>query len=85
MREVGSFEAKTHLARLLDEVAAGGEVVITRRGRPVARLVPAAGTDLSLRQAAAARIRALGADIARQTDQPLDAAAILAARDEGRA
>jgi prevent-host-death family protein len=36
---VGSFEAKTHLARLLDEVAAGGAVTITRRGRPVARMI----------------------------------------------
>ncbi|HVL37084.1 MAG TPA: type II toxin-antitoxin system prevent-host-death family antitoxin [Burkholderiales bacterium] len=39
---VGSFEAKTKLAELLDKVEAGETVVITRRGRPVARLVPAA-------------------------------------------
>ncbi len=39
---VGSFEAKTHLARLLDEVAAGGDVTITRRGRPVARIIAVA-------------------------------------------
>lgn len=32
-------EAKTHLSALLEEVAAGEDVVITRRGRPVARLV----------------------------------------------
>ncbi len=41
MKEVGTFEAKTHLSALLDEVAAGTEVVITRRGIAVARLVPA--------------------------------------------
>ena len=41
MKEVGTFEAKTHLSALLDEVAAGMEVVITRRGIAVARLVPA--------------------------------------------
>ena len=40
-RVVGSFEAKTHLAALLDEVAQGGEVLICRRGVPVARLIPA--------------------------------------------
>ncbi len=40
MRTVGSYEAKTHLARLLDEVADGGTVTITRHGRAVARLVP---------------------------------------------
>jgi prevent-host-death family protein len=38
-RTVGVHEAKTHLSRLLDEVAAGREVVITRRGEEVARLV----------------------------------------------
>jgi prevent-host-death family protein len=37
---VGVHEAKTHLSRLLDEVIAGHEVVITRRGAAVARLVP---------------------------------------------
>ena len=40
MREIGTFQAKTHLSRLLDEVAAGAEVVITRRGVAVARLFP---------------------------------------------
>lgn len=33
-------EAKTHLSRLLAQVEAGEEVVISRAGRPVARLVP---------------------------------------------
>jgi prevent-host-death family protein len=33
-------EAKTHLSRLLDRVAAGEEVVIAKAGVPVARLVP---------------------------------------------
>ena len=42
MKEIGTFEAKTHLSALLDEVARGAEVVITRRGVAVARLVPAA-------------------------------------------
>jgi len=41
MKEIGTFEAKTHLSALLDEVARGIEVVITRRGVAVARLVPA--------------------------------------------
>lgn len=40
-KSVGVHEAKTHLSRLLDDVAAGEDVVITRRGRQVARLVPA--------------------------------------------
>jgi len=43
MHTVGVFEAKNRLTALLDEVEAGREVLITRRGRPVARLVPAQG------------------------------------------
>ena len=40
MRTIGACEAKTHLPRLLDRVAHGESLTITRRGRPVARLVP---------------------------------------------
>jgi prevent-host-death family protein len=39
-KSVGVHEAKTHLSRLLEEVAAGEEVVITRRGEEIATLVP---------------------------------------------
>jgi len=39
-KSVGVHEAKTHLSRLLEDVRAGAEVVITSRGEPVARLVP---------------------------------------------
>lgn len=41
MKHVGIFEAKTHLSSLLEEVEKGGEIVITRHGKPVARLVRA--------------------------------------------
>jgi prevent-host-death family protein len=41
MRSVGSFEAKAHLPQLLERVAKGEEFMITKHGRPVARLVPA--------------------------------------------
>ncbi len=40
MITVGSFEAKTKLAELLDKVEDGETVTITRRGKPVARLMP---------------------------------------------
>jgi prevent-host-death family protein len=43
--EVNIYAAKTHLSRLVDQVNAGEEVVITRHGRPVARLVPAAAAQ----------------------------------------
>ena len=39
MREIGAFEAKNTPGTLLDLVERGEEVVITRRGKPVARLV----------------------------------------------
>jgi prevent-host-death family protein len=42
---VGAFEAKTHLSSLLDRVAGGEEVVITKHGKPVARVVSAAHID----------------------------------------
>jgi prevent-host-death family protein len=38
---IGAYEAKTRLAELLDRVERGEAVTITRRGVPVARLVPA--------------------------------------------
>ena len=40
MESVGTFEAKTHLTRLLERVASGERIVITNRGRAVAMLVP---------------------------------------------
>ncbi len=45
MHEVGAFEAKNTLGTLLDLVEKGEEVVITRRGKRVARLVPDTGHD----------------------------------------
>lgn len=44
MKSVGAFEAKTHLSELLDEVAKGETITITRHGTPAAMLVPVAGT-----------------------------------------
>lgn len=41
MESVGSYEAKTHLPKLLDRVAKGERIVITKHGVPVAMIVPA--------------------------------------------
>jgi prevent-host-death family protein len=41
MSTVGAYEAKTHLPRLLERVARGERITITKHGRPVAVLVPA--------------------------------------------
>jgi prevent-host-death family protein len=54
MREIGAFEAKNKLSTLLDWVEHGEEVVITRRGKAVARLVRAdTGIDRARAQRAA--------------------------------
>ena len=42
IKEVGAFEAKTHLSRLLDEVAGGETISITKHGKRVAELRPPA-------------------------------------------
>lgn len=41
MKSVGSYEAKTHLPKLLEEVVRGERISITRHGVPIAMLVPA--------------------------------------------
>ncbi|MFO1155720.1 MAG: type II toxin-antitoxin system prevent-host-death family antitoxin [Rhodospirillales bacterium] len=60
MVTVGSFEAKTHFAELLSRAERGEEITTARRGKPVARLVPAErGHDVAVARAAAERIRTL--------------------------
>lgn len=61
MRIVGAFEAKTHLSALLEEVERGEEVVITRHGKAVARLVPEARLDREGIDAAIAKLKELRA------------------------
>jgi prevent-host-death family protein len=83
MITVGAFEAKTKLSELLDRVERGEEVVITRHGKPIARLVGQQGTPttagrdlraelLDLRE----RLRGEGVSLSRDE--------IIALRDEGR-
>lgn len=79
MKEVGAFEAKTRLGQLLDLVEAGEEVIITRRGKAVARLTPpdmAFDRDRSRRAAQTIRERRKGVTLA-----GLDIKALI---DEGR-
>ncbi len=83
MREVQASEAKTHLPRLLDEVERGETIVITRHGRPIARIVP----EVSRRQAEIAKaveeLRALRRSIA-DRGESLSWDELKAFRDEGR-
>ena len=82
MTEIGAFEAKNKLSELLDRVERGEHVVITRRGKPVAKLVPPEGTrDLEKARAAARRIRQLAEEMKLG---PFDWEEWKRYRDEGR-
>jgi prevent-host-death family protein len=59
MVTIGAFAAKTHLSSLLDRVAAGEEVVITKHGKPVARLVAAQCIDRVRANEAFEKLKAL--------------------------
>jgi prevent-host-death family protein len=57
MLTVGVFEAKTHLAALLLQVGKGEQVLITKHGHPIARLIPATNVDIAERQHAIAQLK----------------------------
>jgi prevent-host-death family protein len=59
MNTVGSFEAKTHLSALLERVATGERITITKRGAPVAMLIPMPAAQKRDPKEAARRIREL--------------------------
>lgn len=40
MQEFGAFDAKTHFSSLLEQVEKGAQIVITKHGKPVAKLIP---------------------------------------------
>ncbi len=66
-KHVGMFEAKTTLSALVDEVEKGGQVVITRHGKPVAKLVRAepalSEEEIAKRRQALKEIRALANEL----------------------
>lgn len=59
MATVGSFEAKTKFSALLERVEHGEQILITRRGKPVARLVPIATARKAKVSAAMEKLRKL--------------------------
>lgn len=79
MRTVGAYEAKTHLPHLLDEVARGETITITRHGVPVALLVPAAESRRKSAGEVIAALREL-----RQEIRPLEGRSIRELIEEGR-
>jgi prevent-host-death family protein len=80
--EVGAFEAKNKLSALLDRVEMGEVIVITRHGKPIAKLVPdTAGSDSSQAYEASRRIRARAKQI---KPGSFDWQALKTERDAGR-
>ena len=67
MKHVGMFEAKTNLSALVEEVEKGGQVVITRHGKPVAKLVRAQSEmteeEIARRREALAGIRKIANEL----------------------
>jgi prevent-host-death family protein len=85
--EIGAFDAKNTLGTLLDRVEQGEEIVITRHGKPVARLVPnTVSTDQNRVQAAFKQLRERARELAKENpDRPaFDWEEIKKLRDEGR-
>ena len=78
MVAVGAFAAKAQFSALLERVARGEEVVITKHGRPVAKLVPARAHDRERVAEAIRRIKELS------VGSRLDGLSIRELRDEGR-
>jgi prevent-host-death family protein len=79
--EIGAFEAKNKLGMLLDRVESGDEIVITRHGKPIARLVPnTARIDKLQARAALDRIRARAGNL----KETFDWVSVKADRDAGR-
>jgi prevent-host-death family protein len=58
MKTVGTFEAKTHLSTLLEQVERGEEITITRHGKAVARLVPVGAVSRDRLDDTVARLKA---------------------------
>lgn len=60
LRTISASDFKARCLRILDDVQAGGEVVISKRGVPVARLVPVGNARTSLRGAWRGMVRVRG-------------------------
>jgi prevent-host-death family protein len=78
MREIQASDAKTHLPQLLDEVERGMTIIITRHGRPIARLVPEAARRQEEIDRAIEGIKAI-----RKRTETMTLNELLSARHEG--
>jgi prevent-host-death family protein len=79
LQTIQASEAKTHFLRILDDVEQGKSVIVTRHGRPIARIVPEAPVDAEKVERAFQSILEI-----RKRTKPVSLEEILSARDEGR-
>jgi prevent-host-death family protein len=84
MAKVTAFEAKTRFGELLERVAKGEEVVITRHDKPVARLIPEGATRLDDVRRSVQGLRDLQAQIRRRSRARLSDRDARSAINEGR-
>lgn len=85
MSEIGAFEAKNTLGSLLDRVERGEEIVITRHGKAVARLIPdTRRVDQAQAQAAFDRIRQRAKRLPKKQREAFDWPALKKLRDQDR-
>jgi prevent-host-death family protein len=87
-KHVGIFEAKTNLSSLVDEVEKGGEITITRHGKPVAKLVAhqeqPAPEVVAKRRQALLELREMATEIAKRSGKRLTIEEIKSWIEEGR-
>jgi prevent-host-death family protein len=79
MEIIQASDAKTQFLRILDDVEKGQSVVITRRGKRIARITPEPEIDRERAKKAFANIQAL-----RKLNTPVSVEELLSARNEGR-
>lgn len=60
MKTMGAFEAKTHFSSILAKVEKGEQVIITKHGHPVAKLVPLAKSSQEEKREAVKALQAFG-------------------------
>ncbi|MCB9959113.1 MAG: type II toxin-antitoxin system prevent-host-death family antitoxin [Rhodospirillaceae bacterium] len=81
MKTVQATDAKAHLAQLLSDVERGETIIITRHGKPIARLVPSVDDEQERRRTAVAALREWRRQL---PPSGITVEELLSARDEGR-
>jgi prevent-host-death family protein len=79
MQTIQASEAKTKFLSILDDVERGASIIVTRHGKPIARIIPEAQIDRERVERAIEDMREL-----RKRTKPVSLEEILSARDEGR-